>query len=959
MVSNLFRSALIIIWVFISVYNSYGQKVDSMKQVLLKMPDDSVKLNKIMDFAHKLKYTDLENTLIYFSKGLALAQKLSKKPKVLEAQNLLGSVYANLGQVDSALYFFTIVKNEYESKDDKKNLANVLGQIRYVYNFKGDYEKANEYSFKSLALFEEINDRPGMALANMDIGTNFFNQKRYKEALDYTLKGYQLSKQLGLKFEISECALHLGNVYTALKECKTSLQYYNEALKLSEEMKIDYNIALLYNQKGITLVCLGDYDAAMEDLKKAQKMAQSIGYTTIEKEAIGQIGQIYLIKKDYKKAIENFNIFLEYMKSTESSLRVTEMYTSLSQCYVGLGDYKKAYELINLAYIANDSLLNAENSSRMLELQTKYETLSKENKINEQLNQISNQKLFIWGSVAALFLAFLFAYIIFRRYQYRQRIQTLETQKLKELDEFKTRFFTNISHEFRTPITIILGMAEDLALSGNADMQTKSLMIKRNANHLLKLINQILDLAKLESNTLKLHFVHDNVVIYLKYILNSFQSYAESKNIQLEFETSEDEIFMDYEVDVLLQILHNLLINAINYSNQNGLVRLVANTKVVQSAKYLDLSVIDNGVGIPEDELSKIFDRFYQAKNIDHKRNVSSGIGLSLTKEFVRVLEGQISVKSELNQWTVFNILLPIRQNAQVSHFIGVDENMRLSNLNDRVQLPMYQSIENNSDNYSILIIEDNQDIVSYLSDCLGYTYNVHFALNGQEGIDKAFELTPDIIISDVMMPVKDGLEVLEILKNDTRTSHIPIVLLTAKADIESKLQGLRFGADAYLTKPFNREELFITLKNLIDLRLMLQQKYTQMAFDLRQNQEIVQENPPSLIYEDQFITQLRTVVETHLANAALDVEFLCKELGMSKTNLYGKMKALTGLSVVIYIRKMRLQKANELLLNTTMNISQIAYEVGYNDPKFFSKLYAEEYGVSPKIARDRNTPDF
>lgn len=954
MKSILLRTVIVIVLVFLFKV-SYGQNIDSMNQVLQKMPDDSVKLNKIMDLAHQLKYNDLENSTIFFNKGLKLAQKLKITAKTLEAQNLLGSVYANLGKVDSALYFFTIVKNEYENTENKKSLGHILGQIRYVYNFKGDYEKANEYSFKSLAVFEEINDKPGMALANMDIGSNFFNQKRYTEALDYTLKGYQLSKELGLQFEISECALHLGNVYTALNECKTSIKYFDEALELSEEMKIDYNIALLFNQKGIALACLGDYDTALEYLSKAQKKAQSIGYTTVEKEAIGQIGEIYLVKKDYRKAIENLNVFLEFMKSTKSSLKVTEVYDNLSKCYFGLGDFKKAYEFINLAYIVNDSLLNAENSSRMLELQTKYETASKENKINEQLNQIAKQKMFIWGSVAALFLAFLFAYIIFRRYQYRQRIQAFETQKLKELDEFKSKFFTNISHEFRTPITIILGMAEDIALSDNTDLQTKSYIIKRNANNLLKLINQILDLAKLESNTLKLNFVHDNVLIYLKYILNSFQSYAESKNIRLEFETSEEEIYMDYEVDVLLQILHNLLINAINYSNQDGLVRLVANTIVVQNLKYLELSVVDNGMGIPEDELDKIFDRFYQASNIDHKRVVSSGIGLSLTKEFVRVLEGQINVKSELNKWTAFNILLPIRNNAQIGHFIGADESTALMYVKDSLEPVIYHNNENKSDNYSILIIEDNADIVSYLSDCLNHSYNVNFAMNGQEGIVKAFDLTPDIIISDVMMPGKDGLEVLEILKNDSRTSHIPIVLLTAKADIDSKLQGLRYGADAYLTKPFNREELFITLKNLIDIRLKLQKKYTEMAFDLRQEQDTKQENQSAPIYEDIFIAQLRVIVENNLANINLDVEFLCKELGMSKTNLYGKMKALTGLSVVIYIRKMRLHKANELLNNTTMNISQIAYEVGYNDPKFFSKLYADEYGLSPKLAREKN----
>ncbi len=950
-----FRSVFSSVLVFVMLQVSYGQNIDSINQVLLKMPDDSVKLNKIMDLGHQLKYNDLENATITINKGLKLAQKLGIKPKALEAQSLLGSVYANLGKVDSALYFFTIVKNEYESSGDQSSLANVLGQIRYVYNFKGDYEMANEYSFKSLEIYEKIKDKAGIAVANMDIGNNFYNQKRYKEALDYSTRGYQLSKDLELKYELVECAISIANSYVAMSQCSLALQYNIEALKISEEIKVEFNVALSHIQKGNILVCLGDYKSALIDFERAKKIAESIGYQTIEKEAIGGIGGIYLHEKNYPKAIEYLNTFLEFLKSTNSKLVIAQVYTSLGKCYVGLGDYKKAYDFAILSAVLTDSLLNAENSSRMLELQTKYETTSKENKINEQLNQIANQKMFIWWIVAALIMAFFFTYLIYRRYKYRQQIQFMETQKLKELDEFKSIFFTNISHEFRTPITMILGMAEDIALSGNTDLQTKSFIIKRNANNLLKLINQILDLAKLESNSLKLHFVHDNVLIYLKYILNSFQSYAESKNVSLEFETGESEINMDYEIDVLLQILHNLLINAINYSNQNGVVRLVSNVTILNNQKYLDLRVTDNGLGIPEGEINKIFDRFYQANNIDHRRVVSSGIGLSLTKEFVKLLEGQISVKSELNKKTEFTILLPIKNNAQEGHFIGTEESLLLMNAKAGSEPIILQNDEAKSNNYSILIIEDNKDIVSYLSDTLGHTYNINFALNGQEGIDKAFEISPDIILSDVMMPEKDGLEVLDILKNDVRTSHIPIVLLTAKADLESKLQGFRYGADAYLTKPFNRDELFITLKNLIDIRSKLQQKYAQMAFDVNQDQVIDRENAEPFFYEDEFITHLRAIVEKHLANPDLDVEFLCKELGMSKTNVYIKLKALTGLSVVIYIRKMRLHKANDLLNSTTMNISQIAYEVGYNDPKFFSKLYADEYGLSPKLARQKN----
>ncbi|MCB9277404.1 MAG: response regulator [Lewinellaceae bacterium] len=513
-----------------------------------------------------------------------------------------------------------------------------------------------------------------------------------------------------------------------------------------------------------------------------------------------------------------------------------------------------------------------------------------------------------------------------------------KNEQLQELDELKSRFFTNISHELRTPLTIISGMAGQVAENPEKWFSRGLQMIRRNSDSLLVLVDQILDLRKLESGKLELRPVRSDVMHFLRYVAESFQSYAESKGIRLTFQSEIRELVMDYDPDRLLSVVSNLLSNAVKYTPEGGHIGF----SVDRSGDLLNLRVKDSGAGIPEDQLPYIFDQFFQADPKDGIRRANStGVGLALTRELVKLMDGDIRAENE-EVGCSFYVTIPIRQSApatekdvlaQVADFIpGIAEttDSNPSATDGREE-----------DAPTLLIVEDNPDVQQYLISCLEQDYRLLLAANGREGIEKALEDIPDIIVSDVMMPEKDGLELCEALKTDQRTSHIPIVLLTAKADVESRIAGLERGADAYLAKPFDKKELLTHLAKLLELRRQLQDRYSSLS-GLGDN------GPETAQYEDSFIIRVRSAVEAHLDDEDFATPQLCHAIGMSRSQLHKKIKALTGKSTTHFMRSIRLHKAKELLETTDLNISQVAYEVGFHDPKYFSKTFAEEFGLKP-----------
>ncbi len=524
-----------------------------------------------------------------------------------------------------------------------------------------------------------------------------------------------------------------------------------------------------------------------------------------------------------------------------------------------------------------------------------------------------------------------------------------QAEELKALDQAKSQFFTNISHEFRTPLTIISGVVDQMKAKPDIWADKGIDTIKQHSENLLHLINQILDLRKLSSNKLDLNLVKGDILEYLRYITNSYRSFAENQGLQLHLISTQSSIIMDYDPDKLLRIISNLLSNAIKYNRENGNIYFNIDCVALDNKEWLKLQIQDTGVGIPEEKLVHIFDRFYQINEPGEKKVIGSGIGLALTHELVRLMKGEIEVKSEIGAGTTFFIKIPITRNAAEIDTLtsGIAESAKGLTINPIAEKTSTQIVFTNENVNrqlpTLLIVEDNLDIIQVLVACLEMDYQLEVAQNGEEGIEKAVEVVPDIIISDVMMPIKDGFELCNTLKQDERTSHIPIILLTAKSGDSARIKGLEKGADAYLSKPFNPEELLVRCKKLLELRQKLQERYR--SFDVNAEQA-------ATTVEDAFIQKVRQAVEAHIEDDSYGIPHLCRTIGLSRAQMHNKIKALTGLATSAFMRSVRLNKAKHLLQSTTLSVSEVACKVGFKNPTYFSSAYSKEFGESPSKTR-------
>ncbi len=534
------------------------------------------------------------------------------------------------------------------------------------------------------------------------------------------------------------------------------------------------------------------------------------------------------------------------------------------------------------------------------------------------------------------------------------KISQGQTKKLEEIDQIKSRFFSNISHEFRTPLTLILGPIEKLISEfPNADIQKQAGLVKRNANRLLVLINELLDLSKLEAGKLKLKASKANIVSFIKGITMSFESVAERIDITLKVKSASDEFELYFDKEKMTKIMTNLLSNAFKFTPEGGKITV---TILESNHNSVAIKVKDSGVGISEEELPKLFDRFYQVDSSQTRGHEGTGIGLALTKELVELHSGKISVNSKLSERTEFIIELPLgRSHLKDKEIVNFEDTEVDDIIVDKEEfIPTAVEEVNdteviNEDKNILLIVEDNADVRKYIKDSLGDDFQIEEASNGEQGVRKAENIIPDLIVSDVMMPKMDGNELTRILKNDEKTSHIPIILLTAKSEQESKLEGLETGADDYLTKPFDTKELQIRIKNLINIRRELQRKYnTRDYLPAKEEQEKKLSN-----LEEQFMNKVLEVIEGHISEEEFSIEQFGKEVGMSRVQLHRKLKALSGKSASQFIRSVKLSRAKKMIGERKGNISEIAYSVGFSSPTYFTRCFKDEFGFAPSDSTD------
>ena len=536
-----------------------------------------------------------------------------------------------------------------------------------------------------------------------------------------------------------------------------------------------------------------------------------------------------------------------------------------------------------------------------------------------------------------------------------QRNQLVEmSAKAQSANEAKVNFFTNISHEFRTPLTLILGPLEELLANTKNNISTNQslVLIQKNVIRLLRLVNQLMDFRKIEVDKMKIRASENDVVSFVTDIVHSYKSIASKRNIDLRLITKERQLNVWFDVNMLDKVIFNLLSNAFKFTKDNGFIHVYL-TKSGNNKETI-IKIEDNGVGMAEDVLNHAFEIFYQGEYENYK---GTGLGLALSKELVRLHNGTITVASEKWRGTTFEISLPLgNEHLKKEEMTSNEINPSVLYENEKVyttDLEMEAASKNElkgvkyEKEYSILIIEDNADLRSFITSKLIDDYELLEADNGQSALQQAFDNVPDLIICDVVIPGKDGMALINIYKTDIRTSHIPIILLTAKTAIEQQIEGMRNMADVYMTKPFNVQFLKQTIKSLLTNRTKLKEHFTGEFSSNLKSQTVGK-------IDRKFISEFTSFIESNLSNEELNVEDICRKIGISRVQLYRKVKALMNINVNEYILNTRLQKAKYLLQHEELTIGEISYKVGFSSPAYFSTVFKSKFGVTPKAFKER-----
>ena len=593
----------------------------------------------------------------------------------------------------------------------------------------------------------------------------------------------------------------------------------------------------------------------------------------------------------------------------------------------------------------------------------------RQKKIEEQIAITENQTNIILAISITLALALIFGGILYYYLQENKKItaklalqkeeianqrnQLIELmEKVKEATDAKFNFFTNISHELRTPLTLIMGPLEDALSSAKLHFTIKNNLdfIQRNSMRLLRLINQLMDFRKIEEGKMKLYASENNISVFVTEITDAFRDIARKKSISYNVISKVQDLNLWFDVTMLDKVLFNLLSNAFKFTGENGIINITIDKTA--DGNMAVIKVQDSGVGMSMNDAEHAFELFYQGHSSTFR---GSGLGLSLSKELINLHRGTITVKSEKGKGTDFEIKLPIgKSHLQPDEILS--EKLSLINTYEDIKIyttdmePVVLQKEitdvSNREN-SILIIEDNSDLRAFLKKRLGDNYEIREAENGETGISYAFDIVPDLIISDILLPGQNGLQITETLKQDIRTSHIPVILLTAKGSISEQIEGIRSQADAFIVKPFNLEYLEETIKNLLKNRAVLREHYTsELPTETRSNS--------SSKIDRKFITEFTAIVENNIANEDFSVDDICRKIGISRVQLYRKVKALIGYNVNDYILTVRLKKAKFLLTNEDLTISEVAFKVGFASQGYFSTVFKSKFSVTPSEFKEK-----
>lgn len=884
-----------------------------------------------------------DSARLFLRQGLNLAGALDDPYLEANGWYLECRRYIIANALDSAQQVIGKALELFEQTGSQKDIAACYNYYSIIFRKMGDFPQSLDYGLKALRANEQLKYKPGVSRALASVGNVYLNTGQLDNALTTFTRSLTVNSIIEDTNWIKNSLLNIGAAYQKKGVLDSALLYYRKALKIALQLNDKADERILLTNIGSALLGKGKPDSSIFYLNKALAIARS--YDFEQAHLLNDMVETYLYADSPAVAKKYARLAIEAAEREQNLDQLQYAWLTLSRAHAGTGDYTDAYNALKKHAVLKDSVFNNEKTKVLNQLSVKYNTEKKEQAI-ERLTREKTESRFRRNTyLVAGILIIVILLLLFNRQRLKTRKNREMYEKRRELEQMKNTFFSNISHEFRTPLTLILGPIRSLYDATDDPETIRQLnTMEHNAQRLLSLIDQLLYLSKLESGRLELSVERQDIVKLIRGNVMNFSSLAASKKIDLSITTSLSRLVMSFDKEKMETMLINLLSNAFKFTPDGGSIGVSVNIEEHGNSDDLLVCVRDSGAGIAENDLPYVFDRYYQGEEGRQSFRAGSGIGLAMVKELTQLHKGTIEVFSKHGEGTEIKISLPIGKDYE-SNELAVEKSRELPDEITGTEEALAVMSGENEEETVVLVIEDNRDVMRYIRDVLEKEYRVLSAEDGEEGIHKAIEEIPDLIISDVMMPKKDGYEVCHTLKHDERTSHIPLILLTAKADYEDKLQGLRQQADEYLTKPFYPKELLLRTANLINSRKALQAKY---------RKELVLKpmgvTAPSM--EEAFLQKLMQAVEENMDKEDFTVEMLAGEVSLSRSQLHRKLHALTHQSATGFIRYYRLTRAMEMLQRHSGTIAEVAYKVGFSSPSYFNKMFVQQYGITPGQVR-------
>lgn len=847
--------------------------------------------------------------------GLKVAQQLADTSEIIQALNSTGTNFRRIGALtEASSYHYEALEycDAYSDKTSVEALKNRNISLNGIGNIQltlGNNETAERVFRAALAGEEKLHSPLGQAINYANIGSIFESKGLLDSAWHYYSQSMKYNIIANSNLGISLCHNHFGGIYEKRRAWDKALAEYHSAydiMKASSDkwhwLESCLSLARAYFYKG--------------DKANANKYLAQARDTATDIKSLEHLAKVYQLYYLINEADGNFN----------EALRNYKLYNVYTDSVVNTKNY------IHL----QNTIVNYERKKRDLDVATIKSNFERERRLTQALIY------FAAGLISVSFIALLALLYALRMRARNQRI-------MQKTEKMRTNFFTNITHEFRTPLTAILGLGEQLEsgqLKKDKEIMAAGSVIMRQGNSFLELINQLLDISQVQSSIGKADWRTGNVVILLQMLVESFEMQARNQNIDLRFVTAETEVTMDFVPHYVKKMMSNLIANALKYTPDGGKVYVSSGRK----NNKIEIRVVDTGCGIHPEDLPHIFKPFFQGEN--SRMPASSGVGLSLVHQIVKAMNGDITVVSALDKGSAFTLILPLRHGTEKWATWIPPEIMtacrRQRNTPQPVETPAPSCCEDNSKE-TVLIAEDNSDVLFYIGSQFGKKYNLLFAKDGEEAFEKAENFIPDLIITDVRMPGMDGYEFCRQIRASELTNHIPVIILTAKGNEEDRIKGIEAGAEAYLTKPFNSEELNVLTAKLLEIRKVLREKYS------RALNEGTEANIQLTTAEQNFLTRLTDLVYAQMIKGEIDIENLASDMAMSRSQLNRKTIAVTGYNISNYILQVRMSKAKRLLdADISTPIGEIALECGFTDMGYFSRTFKNLFRMTPSQYRKR-----